>query len=664
MAKVVIQKALVQGLRPDGANINADFLEQCDNLRCYEQGLGQPPTVHYAEVVSSPSQSFSHPHPQILPGAQGQVFLFGATSLYSLDLSGSLPAAAIAMPLSSAKLGADVVGNGDFSTTTGWTTTGWTVANGRATHNTGNTSSLTKSCLVSGHTYEISFRIFGGTAGGVVPKAGTTAGASTSFTGVNRVWLVTAGSSILSFVPSSDFDGAISNIVVKEVSSATVEAGGGVWQLAAFRRDLFWATNGVATVFRIPSNPQDGSGSTTTSVEKIADGFSCQAVLAHGASLVMGGLDLSGLDATRLARVFSAWRTSGYGSDDPRAALVSFAGQQFDVDWVFISGEGIDSSSHPGALLMAMLQVPDLDRYDRLEEAVLQAFEDGRIQAVPLFDTGAVRVAISFGEEILIFGKSGLSFLSPKPTGYVESSVAVDGIPSRGAACAGMGGESPEAVFVTNQGELYIAGSDASARYPWAKHVKGATHAYARHPVYRLGYREFLSNMTLANIVITHDPVEQAYFISDGVHCYSLTRTGLYSCPRVLPSSLCRIGKYNGLVGTFGTGSNVATIATGMFDGGVKGMKNMLFIRAATAPTSADQWQAYFGYRRNISDTAQRSGPYSVDPRGFSRGAQEGLEHQVVLTASDSTLVDMDYIEVELVSKGENGKPRLRSIMS
>lgn len=120
-------------------------------------------------------------------------------------------------------LGSDLVTNGAFTTDTDWVYgTGWAWnAGGYALHTAGNTETLSQAVSVtSGKTYRVEFEIKNATAGTInVGLNGTYTGAFYK-TKDRFAPVLTAGSSGgLVFVPSTDFDGAIDNVVVKEMTA-------------------------------------------------------------------------------------------------------------------------------------------------------------------------------------------------------------------------------------------------------------------------------------------------------------------------------------------------------------------------------------------------------------------------------------------------------------
>lgn len=128
-----------------------------------------------------------------------------------------------------ASLGSNLVANGDFSGgLTSWTATGWTDGTGKATHTAGNTNALSQSVsLVISRMYEVSVAITGRTAGSILVALGgveissksatVTSNSITTSTSASIFWGSSAGSYTFSITPTSDFDGSVSAISIKQV---------------------------------------------------------------------------------------------------------------------------------------------------------------------------------------------------------------------------------------------------------------------------------------------------------------------------------------------------------------------------------------------------------------------------------------------------------------
>jgi len=120
-------------------------------------------------------------------------------------------------------------GHGAFDVTTNWSVVGgslgteWSIGSSKATHATGNTRSLRYENLsnptISGREYQVDFTISGRTAGNLDFAVGSGPASASDFTASGSVILTSGGSAsrIVDIITSSDFDGSVELITVKEV---------------------------------------------------------------------------------------------------------------------------------------------------------------------------------------------------------------------------------------------------------------------------------------------------------------------------------------------------------------------------------------------------------------------------------------------------------------
>ena len=119
-------------------------------------------------------------------------------------------------------LGSELVTNGDFAADSDWNKgTGWTIGSGVATHAAGTASDLDQTISVTEDTfYRVEFDVSGRTAGSVTPKIGGTSGTAIDADDTDIKETIRAGADgDVVFSATSDFDGSVDNVSVKEVTS-------------------------------------------------------------------------------------------------------------------------------------------------------------------------------------------------------------------------------------------------------------------------------------------------------------------------------------------------------------------------------------------------------------------------------------------------------------
>lgn len=122
-------------------------------------------------------------------------------------------------------VGGEMVVNGDFATSGTWIWgTGWShdAVNLEADHTPGNTAALEQNVsVIAAKTYLVTFTIKNRTAGSVVPTLGGVNGNTRGADGVYSETITASTTGNLKFTPSTDFDGSIDDVSVKETSGIT-----------------------------------------------------------------------------------------------------------------------------------------------------------------------------------------------------------------------------------------------------------------------------------------------------------------------------------------------------------------------------------------------------------------------------------------------------------
>lgn len=118
----------------------------------------------------------------------------------------------------------ELVNNGGFDSDASWTKgIGWTISGGVAAHAAGSASDLSISGVFLagwGLNYTVTFTVTGQTAGSVTPKMGTKVLTTRTENGPYTESAVHAGTSVLTFSASADFDGSIDNVSVRTTSGS------------------------------------------------------------------------------------------------------------------------------------------------------------------------------------------------------------------------------------------------------------------------------------------------------------------------------------------------------------------------------------------------------------------------------------------------------------
>ena len=183
-------------------------------------------------------------------------------------------------------LGSELVTNGAFAADTDWTKgTGWTISGGTATHGTGTASDIEQSISVTENTYyRVSVTTTGITAGSVTPKVGGTSGTAITTNTTTTETIRCGSGSLIEFTATSDFDGDLDDVTVKEISdlddmSLSLDSSafvGGAPELSAFDTDFkhgfFNGDNMTATLTTKEVEIHEGNRTHLNAFRPLVDG--------------------------------------------------------------------------------------------------------------------------------------------------------------------------------------------------------------------------------------------------------------------------------------------------------------------------------------------------------------------------------------------------------
>lgn len=289
-------------------------------------------------------------------------------------------------------------------------------------------------------------------------------------------------------------------------ASTLAIAAGGPWH-AAFFHDMVFLTNGASFIFKLPSNASSKWYNNTT--------IAVRALCRYKTRLALLGVNLgaSWLANTRWLQVLDHWRRTLPGHE--------YANENFspDTSWVFWSKYGGDAFDRPFLPMMAMLGVLGNSAFDDMWPVIKADIENRQIGFWPMPDPGIIGSGCALGSDLVVFGANGILRLEPRDYGFEETPEHPYGLYGRGA----LGGWAREVVFIGSGGYLY-------------KWVLGAG-------IKNLGFRHIFRLYDATKTIVTYDPVEDEYWISDGTYCYILTSADKLGGPlEIMPSAVVREG--------------------------------------------------------------------------------------------------------------------------
>lgn len=260
-----------------------------------------------------------------------------------------------------------------------------------------------------------------------------------------------------------------------------------------------------------------------------------------------------------LKKNFVLWSTIGQADFSFRTLLYATEAMVGEIDDAGAEESGYDAptASADNSLFMDML-------------------ERGEMGLAPMPFSGAVLAMKPLGGErsevrgtVIIYGENGIAALTPHtdplPT-FGITLIANFGI----AQSTAVGGDDNEHIFLDPSGTLWRLDSELRLS--------------AFDPRSRLDYKEFLSELLDETIIISKDPQEGDYYISNGEFTYLYSRDGALSEISRLITSLASIGGET--VGVLADNGKAGILITSdTIDFQVAGLKAVTSIEVGTSRT-------------------------------------------------------------------------------
>lgn len=394
---------------------------------------------------------------------------------------------------------------------------------------------------------------------------------------------------------------------------------GSAWQFADFGRS-WMAFNGSAVVMYMPESP---SGAKVVVVDTVAINSGCS---FRGRALY-GGL---GVSTFWTAEWKTYYETLAEEQIDGSSYTLT-AGNNF-VWWSSIGGGDL---LWPFDLDRAMTGFIDDGWHDQANDRpalkdVLQRNEWG---IMPMPWSGTVQAMLPLGKSVMVYGSDGISALtletSPISTFGLHNIMDI-GIAGRSAVA----GDERGHLFVDETGSAWLIGPELVPQ--------------------KLHYDEFFLSMVGDDLVVTHDPVDNKYFICNETDGFVLTQQGLseiWQSPTTLvhhPTSAVAFTKAIGMYADNGLGLP-GKIKTDVFDFGTNGIGTIHGVEVGGVQDAAVNVKIH--RRANMDSAFAVTGNILVDESGLAAMTVSGLEFQVeinVTNADESTIANMniDFVRV------------------
>lgn len=517
MPSLEIRDPLRNGLRPRrDMQRNEQYLRDCANRIPTERGCVAPLPVTFPV---DDTLSMSWPFPMILRDERMMMYMKGDTA-YTLDTS-AYPYVETAKTVYGSQ---NLALNPYFITDTTWNKgVGWTITGGQAVATGAINTNIDQSSVTDGSSAYLVIHTQTRSAGSLTPTLGTQAGTARSTSGTFAEVITAATNGQLIF-DGTGFTGTLDNVYVFKVAALSSS---GAWQMVAFQDRIAFLGNGNTLLFLKPGNAEISGVPQWQRTEDLA----VDAIGKHNNALVFGGMSGARLSESVVTSLFSHWKEL-----EGLAGQLTTEDDTLDSSYIFFSAPGGAENDRPFTLFLAALGIGGNALNDVLRGDIDSELEYYRIGFFRPKWCGPIRALKQCGNDLIAYGRDGVSRLVRNETGYMEQKLIDHGIPSRMAVC----GDESGHVCVTTHDELWLITPDGGATC--------------------LHYSEHIANLTAANIVASYDPVNKHYHFADGTYNYVLSmeqgRPALGNSNAVIPSSLVRIENTADLYGTAITANN------------------------------------------------------------------------------------------------------------
>jgi len=382
------------------------------------------------------------------------------------------------------------------------------------------------------------------------------------------------------------------------------------WHLADFG-GAYVLFNGSCVVFKTNRLGMFGATSDALVLDDVTVNTGC----AFRGRMVMGGFNSSDFWNDHWDNYLRSLFTV-FGLTHPSAPGTNFV-------WWSPIGSGAFFLFYPDDYISGLIEDPDNTVFSDDNSMLNEIIERNEMGFMPMNWQGTVRRVLPLGNGIMVYGDNGISYMPKAENTFGLQDLLPYGIESRSS----VGGSEREHVFVDEAG--------------WLWRVQAG-----QAPV-RLGFREYFENMIGNDIVVSYDPIEDEYHISDDSECFVLTRdNALYESTFLLTSTAVYSGGVVGVYDRPGDSDDAyAVMVSDIIDLGLRSIKTIE--RILVSATNTTDVSVAIDWRNKSSDSWTRTPYFNINYEGVAYFPVMGLEFRIVVRCADYTKMDVDDVRVQ-----------------
>lgn len=395
-------------------------------------------------------------------------------------------------------------------------------------------------------------------------------------------------------------------------TAKSIASGGGGWHFADFG-DTWAFFNGKSVVFKTNKLSMFGDTSSVLVVEDITVQTGC----AFNGRMMMGGFSSSDFWNDEWESFMRDMHDKGFGMAFPTA---------LDTNWVWWSQIGSDAFwlFYPSDTLRGFITDDENDVYTDEKNRLMEMVQRNEMGFMPMHWQGTVRKMMPLGNGVMVYGDGGISYMPKVESTFGLQEIMPVGIASRSA----VGGTNKEHVFVDESGWVYRVQAGQVPR--------------------RLGYREYFETAAQGStdIVVSYDPIENEYYISDGTSCYVLSDGGLYETTYLVNSLSTLSGDTVGIYFRPTASDDAYSIlCTDVIDMGLRSIKTIE--RVIVSATNTTMVSVAVDWRMKSGASWARTGYQVCNDEGVAYFPVQGVEFRIVVRVLDYTKLDIDDVDVQ-----------------
>ena len=412
----------------------------------------------------------------------------------------------------------------------------------------------------------------------------------------------------------------ISTYNAYNVTAAKAITSGNSWQFADFGK-MYALFNGNCMVFKHYFDSYD-SGIGEASNVLVVDDVTINTGCAFRGRMIMGGFDPTDFYNTSWQSFFSAnypsIEISQPGAPGSNFVWWSSIGEGA-LFLIYAAHETAGIYTDPGESVTVYSTATRNKLYDTINK--------NQMGFMPMPWQGTVQCVKPMGNGVMVYGDNGITYMPHIKGTFGVKPILPYGICSRNSVCGNDPINPTENVFIDEAGWLHRINEEGDRN---------------------LGFREFFEDMVDDgdDVLISYDPIEQEYHISNDALCYVLTKDDKLYESGFLPTGIAvYAGGAVGVCDQAGEDDDeYAVLQSCPIDLGVRGIG--IIERVVVVCTNTDKVEVALGWRMKSGDSWSTT-PYKViNNEGAAYFPVRGIEFKIIIRVEDYSTFDPDDVVV------------------